>query len=154
MSIQKDKIVEMHYTLKLDDGQVRDTSDGREPLKFLCGHGQIIPGLENELIGLKEGEEKTVRVAPEDGYGKKSEDMIHTVPLDQLPREIDPRVGEKLQAQTPEGHMIVGTITKVRPENVDIDFNHELADEHLNFNVKVVSVRDASNEELAHGHAH
>ena len=154
MTIEKNKVVALHYTLTLDSGEIADTSEGRDPLSFLVGGGQIIPGLENELIGLAKGDKKTITVQPEDAYGVKSDNLIQTVERDLIPDSITVEIGERLQGQSEDGHVVEGEIVAVDENNIQIDFNHPLADEVLTFDVHVVDIRDASPEELAHGHAH
>jgi len=154
MTIEKDKVVSFHYTLKLDSGEVADSSENREPLDFLVGKGQIIPGLENEMIGMSAGDKKLVTVRPEDAYGAKDPALVQTVSREQIPDSINVAVGEQLQGQSADGHVVQGQIVGVDEKSVNIDFNHPLADEVLTFDIEIINVRDASAEELAHGHAH
>ena len=154
MTIEKDKVVAFHYTLKLDSGEIADSSDGREPLNFLVGSGQIIPGLEKEMIGMSIGDNKVVNVKPEDAYGVKDPNLKQTVSRTQLPDSIKPVIGERLQGQSEDGHVVHGQIVGVDDDYVEIDFNHPLADEALTFDIKIVDVRDASAEEIDHGHVH
>ncbi|MBN1481373.1 peptidylprolyl isomerase [candidate division KSB1 bacterium] len=154
MTIKKDRVVSFHYTLTLDSGEIADTSDGREPLRFLVGSGQIIPGLENEMLGMSRGDSKVVTVQPEDAYGFKDQELIQTVDRTYIPDSINLVVGEQLEGQSEDGHRVRGQIASVDDQSVKIDFNHPLAGEVLTFDVKILNVRDASAEELDHGHAH
>jgi len=154
MTIEKNKVVSFHYTLTLDTGEIADTSDGSEPLKFLVGGNQIIPGLEDELLGMSKGDQKTITVQPEHAYGQKDDKLIQSVDRKQIPDSLQLVVGEQLQGQTAEGHVVQGEIIDVGDQYVKIDFNHPLADKILTFDVEIVDVRDASSEELQHGHAH
>lgn len=154
MTINKDKVVTFHYTLRLDSGEIADTSEGRDPLNFLVGAGQIIPGLENQMIGMAIGDTKNIKVPPKDGYGVKDATLLQTVSRDHIPDSIKLAVGEKLEGQSEDGHVVQGQIVAVDDRSVQIDFNHPLADEVLTFDVEVVGIRDASPEELNHGHAH
>lgn len=154
MTIEKNKVVALHYTLTLNSGEIADSSAGGDPLSFLVGGGQIIPGLEDELLGLVKGDKKIITVQPEDAYGVKSKKLVQTIERDQIPDSVTIQIGERLQGQSDDGHIVEGEIVAVDEKNVRIDFNHPLADKVLTFDVEIVDIRDASPEELAHGHAH
>jgi FKBP-type peptidyl-prolyl cis-trans isomerase SlyD len=147
-------VVSIHYTLTDDNENVIDSSDGAEPLNYLHGAGNIIPGLEKELVGKVQGDKLTVRVSPEEGYGEINPELIQTVDksLFQGVDEIQP--GMQFQAQGPGGQVQMITVRLVEGDAVTVDANHPLAGQHLNFDVEVVSVREASDEEIAHGHVH
>jgi FKBP-type peptidyl-prolyl cis-trans isomerase SlyD len=153
MEISKNTVATIDYTLTSPDGQVLDSSKGREPLAYLHGASNIIPGLENALEGKKEGDSVQVTVPPGQGYGERDDRMVQSVPRAnfQGTQEISP--GMQFQAQTSQGPRVV-TVVKVDPDQVTVDANHPLAGMELNFDVKVVGVRPASHEEIAHGHAH
>ncbi len=153
MEIQKGKVVGMHYTLKNDEGVVIDSSEGRDPLVFLQGYGNIIPGLESQLEGKTVGDKMDVVVEPEQGYGVRHEQMIQQVPLSAFEGVEKLEVGMQFQAQTAQGPVPVRVIA-VEGEEVTIDGNHELAGVRLHFAVSIETVREATEEELAHGHAH
>ncbi len=153
MQATKSKVVSIDYTLTDSEGNVLDTSDGRTPLEYLHGSDNIIPGLERALEGKSDGDAFEVTVAPEDAYGERDQGLVQEVALTQFPEGADPQVGQQFQAETPEGPRTV-TIVNRDSEGVTIDANHPLAGQALNFAVKVVSVREASPEELQHGHAH
>jgi FKBP-type peptidyl-prolyl cis-trans isomerase SlyD len=147
-------VVSIHYTLKDDDGVVIDSSSGKEPLTYLHGAGNIIPGLENELVGKTAGASCTVVVAPEDGYGVKSDDLMQVVPLSAFEGVENVEVGMQFQVQGPDGGAQVITVAEVAGEEVTIDGNHPLASKTLHFDVSIEAVRDATPEEIAHGHVH
>ena len=153
MQVAKDKVVTIDYTLTGPKGDVLDSSQGRAPLAYLHGRGGIIPGLEGALEGKNEGEQLTVNVPPEQAYGQRDDKMIAAVPRDRFQGVTDIRPGMQFQANTQVGPRVV-TVLDVDDQNVRIDANHPLAGVPLKFDVKVVAVRDASTEELTHGHAH
>jgi len=153
MSIAQDQVVSIHYTLRDDAGEVIDRSADGAPLAYLHGHGQLIPGLERELTGKKPGERLQVKVLPAEAYGEYDHALVQKVPRRALKGVGDPRVGMRLQAQTPQGPRAV-TVTQVSGDLVTLDGNHPLAGKSLNFEVEVAAVRPATEEELAHGHVH
>lgn len=154
-SVGDDKVVSLDYTLRLDDGEVVDSSSGRDPLEFIQGQGQIIPGLEKELYGMEVGEEKAVTVSPEDGYGDHQADRVQTIPRNAFPDDMDLEEGMQVRLQdSNSGQVFEAFVEEIHPENVVLDFNHPLAGETLHFKVKVAGVRDATEDELSHGHAH
>lgn len=153
MQIAKNAVVAIDYTLTDGDGQVLDTSQGRGPLAYLHGAGNIIPGLEKALEGKAEGEKVNVSVPPEEGYGARDESLIQAVPKKMFAETAEPEPGMQFQAQGPDGARVL-TILKVEDDQVTVDANHPLAGQELNFDVAVVNVREASEEELEHGHVH
>lgn len=153
MEISKEKVVTIHYTLKNDNGEVIDSSEGQAPMPYLQGFGNIIPGLEHVLEGKSAGDKIDVSIPPEEAYGKRNEEFIQKVELSQFEEKDKVQVGVQFQVQSDQGVQIA-TITEVEGEQVTIDLNHPLADETLHFNVEVVEVRDAAEEELSHGHVH
>jgi FKBP-type peptidyl-prolyl cis-trans isomerase SlyD len=153
MSISQDQVVSIHYTLRDDAGEVIDRSAEGEPLSYLHGHGNLIPGLERELTGRKPGDRLQVKIAPGDGYGDYDKSLVQQVPRRALKGVGDVRVGMRLQAQTPQGPRAL-TVTQVSGDMVTVDGNHPLAGKSLNFEVEVAAVRPATEEELAHGHVH
>lgn len=152
MQIAEKKVAKIHYTLKSDDGEVIDSSQGKDPLEYLHGVGNLVPGLEAELEGRSAGDELEVRIAPEQGYGLRDDERMHTVGRDRLP-EGDIQEGMQVQAFSEEGVMVL-TIAKIDGDTITLDANHPLAGVHLNFAVTVVEVREATPEELEHGHSH
>jgi FKBP-type peptidyl-prolyl cis-trans isomerase SlyD len=153
MSIGTDSVVTIHYTLKDDAGAVLDHSEPGEPLAYLHGHGNIIPGLEKELTGKDTGDALTVTVAPAEGYGEYDDALVESVPRRALRGIKDIKAGMRLHAQTAEGPRAV-TVTKVMGDMVTLDGNHPLAGKSLHFDVRIEAVRPATEEELAHGHVH
>ncbi|MEZ5506156.1 MAG: peptidylprolyl isomerase [Gammaproteobacteria bacterium] len=153
MKIQDNCVVAIHYTLTNDEGDVLDTSEGREPLRYLQGHGNIIPGLERALEGLVAGDSANVVVEPEEGYGPKQDMLIQAVPREAFDGIDVIEIGMQFQAQTAQGPIPV-TVIAVDEETVTLDGNHELAGVRLNFAVQVTEVREASAEEIDHGHVH
>ena len=154
MKITKDKVVALQYVLKLDDGIVVDASDENQPLMYLHGHQNIIPGLENELENLETGDKKDVKVAPEDGYGVRIEELVQSAPKDRFPKGSTFTLGDEISAQDPEGLVRHGRIIEINSDDVLVDFNHMLAGQNLNFSVTVKEIREATTEEIAHGHVH
>ncbi|MGD0492546.1 MAG: peptidylprolyl isomerase [Steroidobacteraceae bacterium] len=153
MQIAADAVVLIHYTLKDDDGKVLDSSDGGEPLAYIQGHGNLVPGLEKALEGKKDGDAVAVTLTPDEGYGKRDEALVQRVPKRSLQGSGEIRKGMQFRAQTDEG-LRVFTVTAVVGDMVALDGNHPLADQTLHFDVEIVSVRAATAEELEHGHVH
>jgi len=146
MKIEQDKWVTIHYTLKDDDGNTLDSSVGGDPLGYVHGHGYLIFGLENELLGKEPGAKFTADIAPKDGYGEYDSRLVTDVPLQQF--EMDGvEVGMMFQVMTPSGPAIVRVI-EVNDKTAKIDGNHELAGKNLHFDVEVVEVRDATEDKL------
>lgn len=153
MQISQNAVVSIHYTLTGDDGNTIDSSDGGEPLAYLHGNGQLIPGLERELEGKSAGDKLSVKIAPADGYGEYSQELVQQVPRRALSGVGDLREGLQLQAQSEHGTTIV-RITHLAGDMVTLDGNHPLAGQNLNFEVEIADVREATEEELDHGHVH
>ncbi|MEQ1569707.1 MAG: peptidylprolyl isomerase [Myxococcota bacterium] len=147
------KVATFHYTLTNDAGEVLDSSDGHEPLAYLHGAGNIVPGLERQLAGKGSGDEFATRVAPEDGYGLR-EGEPQPVERKAFPPDAKIEKGMTFHAQTPDGDVIRLTVDRVEADTVWVDDNHPLAGVALNFAVRVVEVRDATDEEIEHGHPH
>lgn len=152
MVIEDNRVVLMEYTLTDTEGMLLDKSD-EEPLAYLHGRGQIIPGLESQLHGKKVGDEMTVTVAPEDAYGLFDEKLLTKVDLEHLTGIPNLAVGMQVQGESEEGNAIF-TVKEIGEKDATLDANHPLAGKTLNFAVKVVEVREATEEELSHGHAH
>ena len=146
-------VVAMEYTLKVD-GNVADSSEGREPLAYVHGAGNIIPGLEREMTGMKVGESKNVVVVAADAYGEEDDKAFMDVPREQFPKEIPLEVGTEIQVQNQDGQPMYARIDEVGADTVRLDFNHPLAGKELHFAVKVVNIREATEEEKDHGHVH
>lgn len=154
MQIQDNAVVSIHYTLTNDAGETIDSSAGAEPLVYLHGAANIIPGLEDALVNKSVGDKLTVRVAPEDGYGEHVPDLVQEVPSEMFQGVEEVQVGMEFHAESNTGQPIAVTVTKVEDGMVTIDANHPLAGVTLNFDVEVVDIREATSEELDHGHVH
>lgn len=132
--------VKVHYTGKLEDGTVFDSSADREPLQFKIGEGNLIPGFEQAVLGMSEGESKTERILTENAYGPYVEEMVITVNRQDMPSEIEPEVGQQLHLQQPDGQLVPVIITAVSNATVTLDANHPLAGEILTFEIQLVEI--------------
>ncbi len=154
-TVQKNMVVSLEYVLTLDDGEEIDRAESGEPLIYLQGHQNIIPGLEDALVGLRVGESKDVVVAPADGYGEYDPDNFESMPLDAFPSDLELEEGLGLELRDGKsGQIYQVTIAEILDDEVVLDFNHPLAGETLHFAVMVADLRQATAEELAHGHVH
>src|ERR1700720_4926136 len=153
MEITADRVVTIHYTLKDDAGVVLDSSAGGDPLAYIQGHGNLVSGLEKALEGKQDGSGVAVSVEPSEGYGKFDAALIQRVPKRSLQGSGEIKKGMQFQARTEDG-MRLFTVTGVMGDMVTLDGNHPLADQTLHFDVQVVAVREATTEELEHGHVH
>jgi FKBP-type peptidyl-prolyl cis-trans isomerase SlyD len=157
MKIEKNTIASVHYTGTLpESGETFDSSEGRDPLTFLVGHGQMIPGFEAELMGAKVGDKKTFTLSPDKAYGPRDDAAILQIPraqFAQLEEQTKLEIGFQLVAQMPHGPAPF-TVTELSEEMVTADFNHALAGKELTFSVEVIEIRMASEDEAAHGHIH
>ena len=140
ITIADGAVVAMHYKLTLSDGQVIDSSEGQDPLAYLHGANNIVPGLEAAMGGKAAGESFEVNVAPEEGYGPRIEEAIQTVPRDRFPADATLEAGIQFQATDPDGNPLMGTITAVEGEDITVDFNHPLAGLDLHFEGVVVGI--------------
>ena len=147
------KVVSMHYTLQVD-GKVVDTSEGGEPLQFIQGMGHIIPGLEHELYDMEVGQSKNVTVPPQEGYGETDEAAFMDVPREAFPDNVPLEKGTELELRDQSGHPVYARVDGISEKNVRLDMNHPLAGKELHFDVKIASVRPATDEEVSHGHVH
>lgn len=153
MKIAQEKVVSIHYTLKNSEGTVLDSSSGSDPLAYLHGAGSIVPGLETALEGKESGDTLSVTVEPGQGYGDRDERLVQDVPRSAFEGVGELAPGMRFQAQGPQGTRLV-VVTRVAEEVVTVDANHPLAGQTLHFEVEVTEVRDATAEELEHGHVH
>jgi FKBP-type peptidyl-prolyl cis-trans isomerase SlyD len=151
--VADDVVVSLDYTLTVD-GEVVDSTAGIDPISFLQGHENIIPGLESQLYGLKVGEKKKVYVLAKEAYGEVDPEAIVDVPRSDIPKDIPVKKGVELQVSNEDGELLDAVIVSVSKESVRLDFNHPLAGKNLNFEVTVVDLRHAEPEELEHGHVH
>ncbi len=153
MLIEKNRVVTLNYTLRDEQGAVLDSSGGRGPLSYLHGKGNIIPGLEQALVGKAAGDKLDVTVAPEQGYGRRDERLVQIVPRNKFTEIAEPTPGMQVRTSGPQGARIV-TIVRVERDFVTIDGNHPLAGRTLHFSVEIAEVRKATHEEVSHGHVH
>jgi len=153
MQISDKKVVSIHYTLTNDKGEVLDSSSGKEPLAYLHGGKNIISGLENALAGKQVGDKFNISIPPEEAYGVHDEALIQTIPKSVFQGIDNIEQGMQFQAKSEQGIQVV-TVTKVDGDKITVDGNHALAGQTLNFDVEVADVREASEEELQHGHVH
>lgn len=149
MQITKHKVASIHYTLTDNDGKILDTSDGREPLAYIQGIGNLIPGMEDGLEGKSKGDKFDIKVSPEKGYGVKDDKLEQRVPRSAFG---DQEIKVGIQFQTNQGGVV--TVTKVGLSEITVDANHPLASVELNFVVEVMDIRNATEDEIAHGHVH
>lgn len=152
MKVNLNSVVSIHYTLTDNNGKVLDSSAGKEPLSYIHGLGHLIPGMEEGLHERTAGEKLSLTISPEKGYGERDERMVQEVPLTAFNGQ-DVQPGMQFDAGSEEQRFVV-TITAVGPETVTVDGNHPLAGVALNFEVELLEVREATQEELAHGHVH
>lgn len=153
MQIAADKVVQIHYTLTNDEGEVLDSSEGQEPLAYLHGFGNIIPGLESALAGRGVGDKFQVTIPPEEAYGLRDDDLVQAAPRSAFQGVPEVLPGMQFHAESPEGVQLV-TVIDVDGDNVILDGNHPMAGLTLNFDVEVTDIREATAEELDHGHVH
>lgn len=132
--------VKIHYTGTLDDGSEFDSSAGREPLEFEVGGGQVIPGFDNAVEGMAVGDNKSVRIEPDDAYGQRHDQLVQEVPRSALPDDLSPEVGMALQSQSPDGRVMQLTVTAVSDDSVTLDANHPLAGQALSFDIELVEI--------------
>jgi FKBP-type peptidyl-prolyl cis-trans isomerase SlyD len=151
--VQDGQVVSMEYTLKVD-GEILDSSNEAGPLQFLAGYGNIIPGLEKEMIGMKIGDSKNVVVRPEEGYGEFDEEAFAEVPRGEFPKDMKLEEGLELHVTDEDGNQQMARVNSFNDDSVRLDFNHPLAGAELHFSVKVIALRDPTDEELDHGHVH
>ena len=153
MQVTQDAVVLIHYTLTDDQGKTIDSSAGGEPLAYLHGNGNLIPGLERALEGKASGDSVSVKLAPAEGYGEHDKALVQQIPRRALKGISNVYVGMQLQAESDQGTRAV-TVTQVAGDMVTIDANHPLAGQNLNFDVTIEDVRAATADELEHGHVH
>ena len=153
VKIENKRVVQIHYTLKDDQGEILDSSAGKSPLPYIHGIGALIPGLEKQLLGKQAGDKFTAIIAPAEGYGDYDNDQVFEVPVDGFQGDEEMEIGMQVQLDTENGPAIA-TITDIQGEVVTLDMNHPLAGVPLHFDVEVVEVREATQQELEHGHVH
>ncbi|MEQ8476552.1 peptidylprolyl isomerase [Fulvivirga sp.] len=138
--VKKGDKVKVHYTGKLNDGSVFDSSANREPLEFEVGAGMMIAGFDNAVNGMKVGDKKVAEIPAAEAYGEKNDDMVVSVPKAQLPPDLNPEIGQQLSMQQPNGQAIPVVVTKVETETIEIDANHPLAGKDLIFDIELVEI--------------
>lgn len=155
MAVADGLVVSLAYTLRLDDGEEIDSAASDDPLVYLHGAGNIIPGLEDALSGMKIGDVRSVSVSPVDAYGDLDEDAFELVPYDAFPADVDLEEGMGLSmVDNNTGQQMDAYISELRDDGALLDLNHPLAGETLHFTVEIVGLRRATTDEIAHGHAH
>ena len=140
MKVKANDKVRVHYKGSLSDGVMFDSSEGRDPLEFTIGSGQIIPGFENGVIGMQVDESKTLNIPAAEAYGQPKAELILEVPKSQLPPEINPEIGLQLMSQTPDGNQTPLLVTEVKEDSIIVDANHPLAGKDLTFEITLVSI--------------
>ena len=140
MKVEKGNTVKVDYTGSFDDGQVFDTSEGKQPLEFVVGEGKVIKGFDDAVVGMEKGKEKEVSIDAKDAYGEARSEMKKEIPRENLPKDKEPKVGMGLVLQSPTGQQMPAKIIKVTKENVTLDLNHPLAGKKLNFKLKIVEI--------------
>ncbi len=140
MAVEMNNKVKVHYKGTLSNGDIFDSSEGREPLEFTLGKGEVIPGFEKGVHGMEINEKKTIRIPANEAYGEVKQELIQEVPKTALPKEIEPKVGLQLVSNTPDGRKIPLVVTKVNDESIVVDANHQLAGEDLTFEVTLVAI--------------
>ena len=153
-TIADGKVVSIHYSLTLDDGSEVDSSRDREPMNYLHGSQNIVPGLEKELTGKELGDKVEVVVPPEEGYGPRYADAQQHIGKKDLPPDMEIQPGMQLGAEGPDGVPMVLHVVSVDDDGITVDLNHPLAGQNLHFTVDVIAIRDATEEEKEHGHPH
>jgi FKBP-type peptidyl-prolyl cis-trans isomerase SlyD len=153
-TIAENFVVSLHYQLHDDNGEELDSSEGQEPLLYLHGAGNIVPGLEKVLEGKKVGDKLKVVVEPEDGYGEYDDEAVQLVPRDKFPENAQLEAGMEIVAVNEDDEEVPVLIAEVNEKEVTLDFNHPLAGVRLHFEVEVVAIRKATEEEITHGHPH
>ena len=153
-TVVADTVVTIHYKLSLEDGEVIDSSDEDEPLEYLHGHGNIVPGLEMQMTGKKVGDRFNAKVASEDAYGDYDPAQIVKAPRDAFPSDVELKAGMQFETEDEDGEPMLVLITAVGDEEVTIDANHPLAGKALSFDIEVAAIRTATAQELEHGHVH
>lgn len=154
MQIDKHKVVMLDYVLKDSEGTVIDSTEGRGDFAYLHGTNNVIPGLEKVLAGHKSGEEIEVTIAPDEAYGERSDDMVQVVSKAMFEGNDDIQVGMQFNAESPDGQAIMFTVMEIKDDDITIDGNHPLAGVELHFALKIVDIREATEEEIGHGHVH
>ena len=147
-------VVTFDFTLRLNEDEIADTTQGQMPLRFLVGSGQLLPSLEDAMIGMVAGEQRQITLKPEDAYGDWDEDALEEIAISELPEGADLEEGMPIEVTDSEGEVYEASVYEVRGDKVILDYNHPLAGETLAFDVKVIDIRPATPDEMSHGHVH
>lgn len=154
MAIGLNKVITMNYTLKDDQGNIIQTTDNKDPFQFMSGNKQILPKLEEEINTMIIGSKKNVKILAKEAYGEYSNQAIQQIDKKNFPDNVDLKVGMEFVANSPEGQQMPFVVKEIKQEEVTVDFNHPLAGKDLEFDVELLDVRDATVDELQHGHVH
>jgi len=154
MALEPNKVVTMSFNLTDDEGNVLDSTDNGGPFSYLTGKNMILPKLEEAVGGMIIGTKKNIKLNAVDGYGDYNEQIVQVVGRENFPKDFELEVGMSYVASNPDGAQMPFVITNVEGDSITIDFNHPFAGKNLNFDVELLDVRDATAEELSHGHAH
>ncbi|MBS4035772.1 MAG: peptidylprolyl isomerase [Ignavibacterium sp.] len=154
MTLTQNKVVTFNYTLKDEEGNTLDSTVNAAPFSFLSGMGQILPKLEEAITGMLLGTRKNVKISAAEAYGEYNEGAVQQVDRTNFPKDADLQPGMQFMANSPDGNQMPFIISEVKDDNIKIDFNHPLAGKNLEFDVELLDIRDATSEELAHGHVH
>ncbi|MGA8263825.1 MAG: peptidylprolyl isomerase [Ignavibacteriaceae bacterium] len=154
MPLKSNQVVTMNFTLKDDDGNVLDSTQSKEPFLFISGTNQILPKLEEKVGEMLIGSKKDVVLQPEDGYGVYKQEVVRTINRSELPQDVKLDKGMGFLAKSPQGKDVQFFIKEIEDEKITVDFNHPLAGKALHFDLELVNLRDATPEELDHGHVH
>lgn len=153
MKVSENKVVIIHFSLKNGHGELLDTTEGEDPMAYIHGMGQMVPGLEKALENKMTGDKIQIKLAPEDGYGVYKKEWVQNFPLSEFGEQDKVTVGAEFEIETEHGFK-VGTVIEIKGDEVVTDFNHPLADETLDFDVTIVDIREPTKAELSHGHVH
>lgn len=154
MPIGLNKVVTIHYTLKDESGNLLDSTLDSQPFSYLTGHDQIIPKLEEEIDTMLIGGKKNILISADEAYGEYRDDLVHNVKKSNFPDDVDLEIGMQFVTNAPDGTQMPFVIKSINGDDITIDFNHPLAGKNLDFEIELIDVRDATDEELAHGHVH
>jgi FKBP-type peptidyl-prolyl cis-trans isomerase SlyD len=154
MPIKQNQVVTINFTLKDETGEIIDSTQGNNPFSFISGNNQILPKLEESISIMLIGSKTNVKLNPVDAYGEYKEEAVQTVDRSEFPQDVELEEGMSFMAHTPEGKQVPLTIAGVEGDKVTVDFNHPLAGRALEFDVELLNIRDATLEELQHGHVH
>lgn len=154
MPFESNKVITVNFTLKDEEGNILDTTNNDKPFSYISGNNQIIPKLEDAIDQMIIGSKKNIKLDAEDAYGKYKEDAVQKIDRKEFPENAEIEIGMRYFANTPDGKQVSFTINEINEDEVTVDFNHPLAGKNLEFDVELLDKRDATPEELAHGHAH